>query len=59
MVVVNTIPMGHLKLKSFSLNSYIFKKKPNTKKPVYNPERYSDELVYWIAVKEILLNKML
>ena len=33
--------------------------KPNTKKPVYNPERYSDELVYWIAVKEILLNKML
>ena len=32
--------------------------KPNTKKTVYNPERYSDELVYWIAVKEILLNKL-
>jgi hypothetical protein len=33
--------------------------KPNTKKSVFNPERYSDEMVYWIAVKEILLNKMI
>lgn len=32
--------------------------KPNTKKTIYNPERYSDELVYWMAVKEILLNKL-
>lgn len=32
--------------------------KPNTKKSIYNPERYSDELVYWFAVKEILLNKL-
>ena len=32
--------------------------KPNTKKTVYDPQRYSDELVYWIAVKEILLNKL-
>lgn len=31
--------------------------KPNTQKSVYSPDRYSDDLVYWIAVKEILKNK--
>jgi hypothetical protein len=33
--------------------------KPNTKKTIYNPERYSDDLTYWITVKEILKNKMI
>ena len=33
--------------------------KPNTKKSIYNGDRYSDELTYWITVKEILKNKLL
>jgi hypothetical protein len=33
--------------------------KPNTKKTIYNAERYSDELVYWITVKEILKGKQI
>jgi hypothetical protein len=33
--------------------------KPNTKKTIYNPERYSDELVYWITVKETLKTKQI
>lgn len=31
--------------------------KADTKKPIYSADRYSDDLVYWIAVKEILKNK--
>lgn len=33
--------------------------KENKKKHQYNAERFSDELVYWISVKEILKNKMI
>jgi hypothetical protein len=33
--------------------------KENKTKPSYSPNRFTDELVYWISVKEILKNKML
>ena len=33
--------------------------KPNTKKTIYTGERYSDELVYWITVKEMLKSKLI
>jgi hypothetical protein len=33
--------------------------KPNTKKTIYIGERYSDELVYWITVKEMLKSKLI
>lgn len=33
--------------------------KENKTKPTYSPNRFSDELVYWISVKEILKNKMI
>lgn len=32
--------------------------KENKRKSPYLPERFSDELVYWIAAKEIFKNKM-
>lgn len=33
--------------------------KENKRKSIYTAERFSDELVYWISVKEILKNKSL
>lgn len=33
--------------------------KENNKKTQFNADRFSDDLVYWIAVKEILKNKMI
>ena len=33
--------------------------KENKRKPQYDPERFSDDLVYWITLKEILKNKMI
>ena len=33
--------------------------KPNTKKSVYNPERYTDELGYWLTVKKMLKSKQI
>lgn len=33
--------------------------KPNTKKTIYTGERYGDELVYWITVKEMIKAKQI
>jgi hypothetical protein len=33
--------------------------KPNTKKTIYTGERYSDELVYWITIKEMIKAKQI
>lgn len=33
--------------------------KENKRKSAYSGERFSDDLVYWITVKEILKNKMI
>lgn len=33
--------------------------KENKRKSEFDPNRFSDDLVYWITVKEILKNKMI